>query len=59
MCPIKRKTNKGVDKLSVCVSEGQYNLPTMYWLPKLHKRPYRVRFIAKSSSCTSTELSKL
>ena len=29
------------------------------WLPKLHKRPYKARFIANSSSCTTTELSKL
>ena len=34
-------------------------LPTMYWLPKLHKRPYKARFIANSRSCTTTELSKL
>ena len=26
-------------KFSVCVNEGQAELPTMYWLPKLHKRP--------------------
>ena len=32
--------------------------PTMYWLPKLHKRPYKARFIANSNSCTTTELSK-
>ena len=44
---------------SVCVNEGQDKLPTMYWLPKLHKRPYKARFIANSSSCTTTELSKL
>ena len=31
----------------------------MYWLPKLHKRPYKARFIANSSSCNTTELSKL
>ena len=31
----------------------------MYWLPKLHKRPYKAGFIANSSSCTTTELSKL
>ena len=31
----------------------------MYWLPKLHKRPYKARFIAYSSSCTTTEISKL
>ena len=24
-------------KFSVCVNEGQDKLPTMYWLPKLHK----------------------
>ena len=30
-----------------------------YILPKLHKRPYRARFIANSSSCTTTILSKL
>ena len=48
-------------KFSVCVNEGQDKLPTMYWLPKLHKIPYfgKVRFIANSSSCTTTELSKL
>ena len=31
----------------------------MYWLPKLYKRPYKARFIANSSSCTTTEHSKL
>ena len=41
------------------VKERQDRLPTMYWLPKLHKRPYKARFIANSSSCTTTELSKL
>ena len=31
----------------------------MYWLPKLHKRPYKAGLIANSSSCTTTEISKL
>ena len=32
----------------------------MYWLPKLHKKKtYKARFIANSSSFTTTELSKL
>ena len=44
---------------SVCVNEGQDKLPTMYWLTKLHKRPYKAKFIANLSSCTTTELSKL
>ena len=46
-------------KFTVCVNEGQDKLPTMYWLPKLRKRPYKARFIANASSCTTTELSKL
>ena len=44
---------------SVCVKERKDRLPTMNWSPKLHKRPYKARFIANSSSCTTTELSKL
>ena len=46
-------------KFAVCVTEGQDKLPTLYWLPKLHKRPYKARFIANSSSCTSSKLSKI
>ena len=46
-------------KFSVCVKGSQDRLPTMYWLPKLHKTPYKARFIANSSSCTTTELLKL
>ena len=41
------------------IKEKQDRLPTLYWLPKLHKRPYKARFIANSSSCTITVLSKL
>ena len=51
--------NELPDKFSVCVNESQDKLPTMYWLPKLHKRPYKARSIANSTSCTTTELSKL
>ena len=35
------------------------NLSKYSWLPKLHKRPYKSRFIANSSACTTTELSIL
>ena len=37
----------------------QLSLGCLYWLPKFHKRPYKSRFIANSSSCTTTELSIL
>ena len=46
-------------KFSVCVKERQDRFPAMYWLPKLHKKTYKARFIASSRSCTITELSKL
>ena len=43
----------------VRTKENQDRVSTLYWLPKLHKNPYKATFIAKSSSCTTTELSKL
>ena len=47
-------------KFAVSVNKDQERLPTFYWLPKLHnKKTYKARFIANSSSCTTTELSKL
>ena len=53
------QSNEIPKKFAVDVKERQDRLHTMYWLPKLHKRPYKARFIANSSSCTTTELSKL
>ena len=46
--------------LHFCVKakEKQGKVPTLYWLPKLH-RTYKARFIANSSSCKTTELSKV
>ena len=46
-------------KFGVFVNEDHSKLRTIYWLPKLHKRPYKSRFIANSSSCTTTEVSIL
>ena len=34
-------------------------MPQIYWIPKLHKTPYKARLITGSSSCTTTRLSKL
>ena len=47
------------DKFGVFVDKDHSKLQTIYWLPKLHKRPYKSRFIANSSSCTTTKLSFL
>ena len=46
-------------KLGMFVDEDHSKLPTIHWLHKLHKRPYKSRFIANSSSRTTTVLSIL
>ena len=45
--------------LGVFVDEDHSKLPTINWLPKLHKRPNKSRFNANCSSCTTTQLSIL
>ena len=44
-------------KFRVLVDEDHSKFSALYWLHKLHKRPYKSHFIANSSSCTTTELS--
>ena len=56
---VNSHSNEFPYKFAVNVKERQDKLPMMYWLPKLHKRPYKARLIAISSSCTTTELSNL
>ena len=46
-------------KFGLYVDEDHSKLPTLYGLHKLHKRPYKSRFIANSSACCTTELSIL
>ena len=46
-------------KFRLFVEEEHSKLPTLYWLPKLHKRSYKSRFIANSSAFSTTELSIL
>ena len=40
------------------IKESQDRHPTLFWLPKLHKRPYKAHYIANSSLFTTTILSK-
>ena len=42
-------SNEKPNKFAVDVKKRQDRLPTMYWLPMLHKRPYKARFNANSS----------
>ena len=47
------------DVFNIKLQQKEKNLPQIYWIPKLHKTPYKARFIAGSCSCTTTRLSKL
>ena len=38
-------------RFAVNVNKDQERLSTYFWLPKLHKEPYKARFNANSSSC--------
>ena len=42
---------------SLQAQPNSMTLPTMYWIPKLHKTPYKSRFISSSSHCSTTKLS--
>ena len=46
-------------KQNILPDGDQLKVPTMHWIPKLHKNPYKQRFIANSSVCSTTKLSKL
>ena len=48
-----------ISKFRIRFEPKQDKIPTMYWLTKMHKTPYKARFIANSSSCTTTKLSVL
>ena len=45
--------------LGIELSGDGKRLPYLYWTPKLHKSPVKHRFIARSSKCTTKELSSL
>ena len=47
---ISHHISHNATRIAISVNEDQERLPTFYWLPKLHKKPYKARFIANSSS---------
>ena len=40
-------------------SDHELDLPLIYWIPKMHKNPYKHRFVAGSSQCSTKPLSIL
>ena len=43
----------------VNTQDANVDLPSLYWIPKLHKDPYKQRFIAGSAKCSTKPLSIL
>ena len=40
-------------------TDEELDLPYIYWIPKMHKNPYKHRFIAGSSKCSTKPISIL
>ena len=54
--------NRHVEEMriwNISVPPTMHELPSLYWLPKMHKNPYGARFIAASSKCTTKNLSQI
>ena len=45
-------------RLGYTLSNKEKDLPTMYWIPKMHKNPIKHRFIVASKSCSTKPISK-
>ena len=56
---IVKSHNQFITSVALEMSEEDQNLPYLYWTPKLHKSPYKHRFIASSSKCMTKDLSCL
>ena len=57
--PTVKSHNQCITSVGLEMSEEDQNLPYLYWTTKLHKSPYKHRFIDGSSKCTTKDLSCL
>ena len=48
-----------LSSFGISVNSDSLELPYLYWIPKLHKNPYKQRYIAGSSRCSTKSLSIL
>ena len=47
------------DNFNITVTKKNLCIPRIFWNPKLHKNPYKARYIAGASNCTTKQLSIL
>jgi hypothetical protein len=45
-----------VTSLNIPSGKESEDIPYLYWIPELHKIPYKERYIAGSSTCSTKEL---
>jgi hypothetical protein len=43
----------------ISTKDEELDLPSLYWIPKLHKCPFKQPYIAGSAKCSTKPLSKL
>ena len=43
----------------ISTKDEELDLPSLYWIPKLHKCPFKQRCVAGSAKCSTKSLSKL
>jgi hypothetical protein len=43
----------------ISTKDEELDLPSLYWIPKSHKCPFKQRYIAGSAKCSTKPLSKL
>ena len=45
--------------IGISTKDEELDQPSLYWIPKLHKCPFKQRYIAGSAKCSTNHLSKL
>ena len=48
-----------LSSFGVDMKDEDCDLPLLYWTPKLHKRPYKQRYIAGAVKCSTKPLSQI
>ena len=56
---ITEETINFCKRFGIQIEEKSKQLPSMYWIPKMHKKPVGARFIISSKKCTTKSLSKI
>ena len=46
------------ERLGLEIDDREKDLPSMYWIPKMHKDPPGARFIIASKQCSTKKISK-